>query len=114
MKALREALVELVQFTCNSCQERLCESDCEEEDGQSVPVPCSAILKARAALAAPARNCDMGTADEQSMRMNEFCDSHGHGFDGQKCYSCENCRFISIDRCELAWAQLPYESEAAK
>ena len=56
--AMREALVELMQFTCNSCQERFCESDCEEEDGQCVPVPCSAILKARAALAEPARNCD--------------------------------------------------------
>ena len=54
--SMRDALVELMQFTCNSCQERFCESDCEEEDGQCVPVPCSAILKARAALAEPARN----------------------------------------------------------
>ena len=63
------------------------------------------------AVAAPPRQCDMGTAEEQSRRMHAFCDSHGHGFDGQ-CYSCENCRFLPIYRCELAWAQLPYESEA--
>ena len=56
--AMREALVELMKFACNCCQERYCEEDIEEEDGQRIPIPCSAIIKARAALAAPARNCD--------------------------------------------------------
>lgn len=67
-----------------------------------------------AALAAPPRNCDVGTPDEQAKRLDAFCDSHGHGFDGQKCYSCENCKLIFIDRCELAWAQMPYEEGGAK
>ena len=64
--------------------------------------------KAEAALAAPPRNCDVGTAEEQAKRLDAFCDSHGHGFDGQKIYCCENCQLISVDRCELAWAQMPY------
>lgn len=71
--------------------------------------------KLSAALAKPPRQCDVGTAEEQSKRLDAFCASHGHGFDGQKCYCCENCQFTSIDRCELAWAQMPYnESEAGK
>jgi len=61
------------------------------------------------ALSAPPRQCDVGTAEEQAERMDMFCKSHKHGFDGLKCYACENCKFISVDRCELAWAQMPYE-----
>ena len=64
---------------------------------------------AMSALAEPVRNCDVGSVDEQAERMDMFCKSHGHGFDGQKCYACENCKFISVDRCELAWAQMPYK-----
>lgn len=56
---LREALEELMKFTCNSCERRLCEDDAEEEDGQIVSSPCSAIIGARNALAAPPRNCDV-------------------------------------------------------
>ena len=67
---------------------------------------------AKAALATPDRNCDVGTAEEQAKRLDAFCDSHGHGFDGQKIYCCENCQLISVDRCELAWAQMPYERES--
>lgn len=66
---------------------------------------------ARKALAEPPRNCDVGTVEEQAKRMDKFCDSHRHGFDGRSRYACENCKFISVDRCELAWAQLPYESK---
>ena len=64
-----------------------------------------------AALAAPARNCDVGTLDEQRARLKAFCDSHGHGFDGQKNYSCENCPFIDDKECELAWANQPISKE---
>lgn len=70
-----------------------------------------AIDKCDAALAAPPRQCDVGTAEEQAERMDMFCKSHKHGFDGLKCYACENCKFISVDRCELAWAQMSYAEE---
>jgi len=107
MNAIRDALVELMQFTCNSCQERLCESDCEE--GGS-PVPCSAILKARAALALPPRNCDVGTAEEQDARYNKLC---------EPLRSCGQCpvyvKARGVDHCEFVWGQMPYkESEVAK
>ncbi len=61
---LREALEELMKFTCNSCERRLCEDDAEEEDAQIVPSPCSAIIGARNALAAPPRNCDIYLTEE--------------------------------------------------
>jgi len=60
----------------------------------------------RNALAAPARNCDMGTADEQAKRLNEWCNGR----------HCINCQFKGgwPDECKLQWAQLPYnESEAS-
>lgn len=67
-----------------------------------------------AALAEPPRNCDVGTVEEQAKRMDKFCYSHRHGFDGRSRYACENCKFFSVDRCELAWAQMPYKGENEK
>lgn len=65
--------------------------------------------KCNAALAAPPRNCDVGTAEEQSKRMKIYCKAHG--IDESECYRCESCALLRIDRCELAWSQLPYEAE---
>lgn len=60
LQELKDAAIELMKFTCNSCERRFCEEDVEEEDGQSVPSPCSAIIRMRNALSAnPIRNCDL-------------------------------------------------------
>ena len=59
-----------------------------------------------AALSAPARNCDVGTAEEQAERMRLYCNSHGEDESG--CFRCEKCPFLTDERCELAWAQMPY------
>ena len=64
--AMREALEELMKFTCNSCNERFCEEDIEEEDGTRYCSPCNAIIKARNALSAPARNCDRFATKEDA------------------------------------------------
>ena len=53
-----------------------------------------------AALAAPPRNCDVGTAEEQAERYDKFCDIHA-------CRS--DCPLFRAAYCELAWAQMPYE-----
>lgn len=101
--AMRDALKELMEFTCNSCERRLCEDDVEEEDGQRSYVPCSAILKARAALAAPPRNCDVGTAEEQTRRLRANCEKYKP--------SCKGCKFltdIQHENCWLKWAQMPF------
>ena len=57
------------------------------------------------------RNCDVGTVEEQAERFHAFCASN------KKCgdvYSCERCQFNSVEDCELAWAQMPYEEGGAK
>ena len=68
-----------------------------------------AIAKANTALSAPPRNCDVGTAEEQAERMRLYCNSHGEDESG--CFRCEKCPFLTDERCELAWAQMPYEAQ---
>lgn len=53
------------------------------------------------------RNCDVGTVKEQAERFNKFCESHPYK-DGVGC-RCANCELDSSN-CEIAWAQMPYES----
>ena len=57
-----------------------------------------------AALAVRARNCDVGTAEEQSRRCFAYCNQ----------YICKDCPCNTIGRCTLVWAQLPYEEGGAK
>ena len=53
-----------------------------------------------AALAAPPRNCDVGTEKEQNERFLKFCTS----------IDCKRyCPLFKADSCELAWAQMPYD-----
>lgn len=82
-----------------------------------------AIALAHNVLSLQRRNCDVGTVKEQTERFNDFCernmqhykDMFGDGLDGWDCK--ENCpvgKMIDCgkavaDRCQLAWAQLPYE-----
>ena len=56
------------------------------------------------ALSEPLRNCDVGTAEEQYLRMNKYCDKQN----GRE--PCEKCQFLTRGlNCALAWAQMPYE-----
>lgn len=66
---------------------------------------------AKEALLAKPRNCDVGTADEQARRMDVYCSMHGKDESG--CYRCEKCKLMCVYRCELAWAQMPYEEGGA-
>lgn len=63
------------------------------------------------ALAAPARNCDVGTAEEQSKRFKKYC-ALNKDFE----WGCEKCPIFpyKIIKCEFIWSQLPYESEVKK
>ena len=114
LQELKDAAIELMKFTCNSCEQRFCEDDIEEEDGQRVPSPCSAIIRMRNALSAnPIRNCDIGSPDEQEKRFKEFCDAHWsiNNVDSE----CAGCP-LTIDgaECEFTWAQMPYKSQNGK
>ncbi len=61
---------------------------------------------AKTALAAPARNCDVGTAEEQSRRFDEFCSTRVRG--------CSDCPLVVNRCCKLGWAQMTYEKGGDK
>ena len=56
------------------------------------------------ALAAPPRNCDVGTPEDQHNRFMRFCDSKSMGY----CWG-RGCR-----KCIAQWGQIPYEGENAE
>lgn len=57
-----------------------------------------------AALSAPPRNCDVGTAEDQYERLLAHCRRTPH---------CTGCEVFTnhLERCEFRWAQLPYAAE---
>lgn len=66
------------------------------------------------ALAAPPRQCDIGTAEEQEARFDKVCMNYS-GRDGlcdQKCPMF--ARHAQGHSCMFEWAQMPYESEVGK
>ena len=63
------------------------------------------------ALSAPARNCDVGTAEEQYKRYEKFCCSHYRIADTGS-GNCLKCPFAQ-PVCKLAWSQMPYEEGAS-
>ena len=83
--------------------------------------------KLKDALATPPRNCDVGTAEEQSKRFIDFCDAHQKELsiedDGTIHTMCESCPIQKLHEgvqhdetiiCGIDWAQLPYEGEVGK
>ena len=59
------------------------------------------------ALSAPPRNCDFGTAYEQSERFYSFCLRHKY------CSSCP-CQYTEKTSCSINWARMPYEEGGAE
>lgn len=73
--------------------------------------------KARAALASPPRNCDVGTAKEQLARFIAFCKgqrlhSSGHADTCNPKCPCRDGGDVNL--CALTWAQMPYEEGGAR
>ena len=67
-------------------------------------------------LKEPLRNCEVGTAEEQTKRFREFCSAHKYvssdfsticrGFGKNRCpFSSARTK----SGCEFAWSQMPYE-----
>jgi hypothetical protein len=61
----------------------------------------------KSALASQPRNCDVGTAEEQSKRFCAFCRAQH----AEPCYECALLEASRKGRCEFAWAQMPYAAE---
>ncbi len=97
---LREALqmfVDSVEWLCNG-----------DESGRIKRQFAVLLSDAHAALAAPPRNCDVGSPDEQAKRFFAFCYKH------QAPFGCpENCPFHEapdVNHFRSGWGQLPYDS----
>ena len=105
--AMREALLEASIALSDATHHHMTEDDAKE---------CLAVVVA--ALSAPPRNCDVGTADEQSDRFDKFCYSHSN------CHKCpvksiwnsqhRQKQLREIIRCEIIWSQMPYEGGGAE
>ena len=66
------------------------------------------IAENNAALATPPRNCDVGTADEQESRFEEYCDSNYSQNDvDEECWRCPLLK--PMKNCAFSWLQMPYE-----
>jgi hypothetical protein len=85
----------------------------ENTDNQSIKDHLAKPIELlTSALAAPPRNCDVGTVEEQSNRYETFCKS----FYKEIC-RCDDCPIFKANngnarkrpRCQIAWAQMPYD-----
>lgn len=118
--AMREALETINRIDTRRLKRLLCELvEADILDGGEINKTISAVEKARQALSAPPRNCDVGTAEEQYERWRSNC---GHGipecFSGCKVYKRASELGLSnrsIKRsCKFVWAQMPYEEGGAE
>ena len=70
----------------------------------------NALDKAKAALSEPPRNCDVGTAEEQTQRFKKFRYIYP--------LNCRGCPLKNIgsihNDCAIFWAQMPYEEGGAR
>ena len=81
----------------------------EEVEAERVSV----MARGKAALAAPPRNCDVGTPLEQAERFNAFCLPRvGKCCEASSCPAKHKINQIGIQYCQLVWAQLPYVAPA--
>ena len=67
---------------------------------------------AKAALAEPVKNCEVGTPKQQAKRFLKFC--RGHQPKEGDC-TCACLAFVGKDvDCHFSWAQMPYEEGETK
>lgn len=96
---MRDALMQ-VSLSCSACPRHNCKG-CTRPFASFMPA-------VRKALVLPRRNCDVGTAEEQSNRFEDYCMKHKNGG------SCRECSFNeNLNMCALEWAQTPYAQEGA-
>ena len=100
---LREALKLCMDEMCNRCRELAT----ARGNPLSCLQGCEPVRKAKAALAAPPRNCDVGTEEEQEVRFRNYCWNHSSRDKNMEC----QCPIDAEGKagCKLTWAQLPYE-----
>lgn len=75
--------------------------------GLNFMVDTKIFLDAKAALAEPLLNCEVGTAEEQYQRWDKYCNSFGTQCD--KCGLNCNAHFNLTAKCFACWSQMPYK-----
>lgn len=113
-KALREALEAINCINTGGLKRLLVELvESDILDGGLINKTISAVEKARRALSAPLRQCDVGTAEEQAERFGKLC---GKYYNEE--YPCDKeCPLASLPmihgfpRCQAYWSQTPYGAE---
>ena len=116
--ALREALIKARAAICHharyQCQSLSWENSNVQANCGDVLCSwrglCEAKTAINAALSAPPRNCDVGTAEEQVLRWREFCAYKNGGV-------CDGCPCLAndgVEACYARWEQMPYEAEDAE
>ena len=101
--AMLEALYAITLIDTRMLKRLLCELvEADILDGGQIRNTIHAVEKARQAIAAPPRNCDVGTAEEQIARFNKFCFPI-------KCSECQLHTDEDLHDCIFRWAQMPYE-----
>lgn len=117
--AMRKALIIAKKAICNHARKNhTCDSLAWENS--TINANCGDILCAhrdlceaktaiQKALLEKPRNCDVGTAEEQGKRFQEFCDDSQT--DEDFCSMCARCSLKKEGHCEIVWAQMPYEAE---
>jgi len=89
---MREALDEFCAYSAIVLQTRMFNAEHLER----------LVEKAKAALAKPPRNCDVGTVEEQCVRYSRFCRQHAPCDNG-------NCPLRVAYDCKFTWGNMPYE-----
>lgn len=92
---LREALLKASFALASATHHDLTEDDATE---------CLAVVED--ALAEPVRNCDVGTAEEQSKRFKSYCDSK---VCKRRVCSSYGYEVLFHHKCFAIWSQMPYE-----
>ena len=95
---------------CDNIAEYAKAAACHTEDAHLLGYLNQIERWAEAALSAQPRNCDVGTAEEQAERFAEYCDSEA--CKRNRCKS--RAKALYIERCAIAWAQMPYEEGESK
>lgn len=68
------------------------------------PVEAARVAAAMRAYKGEPRNCDVGTAEEQSERFYAFCNVESGGV-------CLGCPIATPGDCSLQWAQMPFKAD---
>lgn len=106
--AIREALETVLENHDRMILPEICCPNCGEDFQLRGNLPPDIARKVKAALVAPPRNCDVGTADEQAERFEAECRRYGH------CTPCPihaawgEFRAGKPKSCQLIWAQMPF------